>query len=214
MANPDQTRWLEFWRKLGVKSDPTHYFADLKARYSEPHRAYHNWTHVLDCLDEFKTAQVIAEDAAAVEMAIWYHDVVYDSKAKNNEEQSAELAAKVCDEVGIAESRKRKVKNLILATKKHEATEGDAAIVVDVDLSILGRDPIRFRDYENQIREEYNWVSDEAFASGRVSVLEGFLARPVIYSTEFFRDKYEQQARENLISSIQSLRSHCPTAFT
>lgn len=214
MANPDQTRWLEFWRKLGVKSDPTHYFADLKARYSESHRAYHNWTHVLDCLDEFKTAQVIAEDAAAVEMAIWYHDVVYDSKAKNNEEQSAELAAKVCDEVGIAESRKRKVKNLILATKKHEATEGDAAIVVDVDLSILGRDPIRFRDYENQIREEYNWVSDEAFASGRVSVLEGFLARPVIYSTEFFRDKYEQQARENLISSIQSLRSHCPTAFT
>lgn len=197
-----------------MKSDPTHYFADLKARYSEPHRAYHNWTHVLDCLDEFKTAQVIAEDAAAVEMAIWYHDVVYDSKAKNNEEQSAELAAKVCDEVGIAESRKRKVKDLILATKKHEATEGDAAIVVDVDLSILGRDPIRFRDYENQIREEYNWASDEAFASGRVSVLEGFLARPVIYSTEFFRDKYEQQARENLISSIQSLRSHCPTAFT
>jgi predicted metal-dependent HD superfamily phosphohydrolase len=214
MVDPEQTRWLESWRKLGVKSDPTHYFADLKARYSESHRAYHNLAHVLDCLDEFKTARVIAEDASAVEMAIWYHDVVYDPKAKNNEEESAELAAKVCAEVGIAEPRTRKMKDLILATKKHQATEGDAAIVVDVDLSILGRDPIRFRNYENQICEEYSWVSEEAFAAGRVSVLEGFLGRPAIYSTEFFRNKYEQQARENLISSIQNLRSHCPTAFT
>lgn len=202
-----KTKWLELWQRLGVQNSPASFFAELEARYSERYRAYHNLAHVMDCLAEFESARSLAHDPSAVEMAIWYHDAVYDPRAKDNEEQSAGLAAKVGSEIGLPSSLNQRVNNLILATKKHDASlDRDAAVMVDVDLSILGREPQRFDEYENQIRQEYGWVSDEAFAAGRTAVLESFLARPVVYSTELFRNKYEQQARENLKRSINKFK--------
>lgn len=207
MAVTAETKWLEFWQRLGVKNNSAPYFAELEARYSEPHRAYHNLAHVMDCLAEFESVRNLAHDPSVVEMAIWYHDAVYDPRAKDNEEQSAGLAAKVGSEIGLLSSLNQRVNNLILATKKHDASlDRDAAVMVDVDLSILGREPQRFDEYENQIRQEYDWVSDEAFTAGRTAVLESFLTRPVIYSTEVFRNKYEQQARANLKRSIFKLQ--------
>jgi predicted metal-dependent HD superfamily phosphohydrolase len=207
MSSQAKTKWLELWPKLGVSNSPGPYFAALVAHYSEPHRAYHNLAHILDCLEQFVPARHLAHDATAVEMAIWYHDAIYDPRAKDNEERSAGLAASVADELGLPASLKETVNALILATKKHDASLArDAAVLVDVDLSILGRTPHRFDEYEHQIRQEYDWVPADAFAAGRSAVLETFLARPAIYHTELFRAKYEHQARENLKRSIQNLR--------
>ena len=208
MVTPAKTKWIEFWQRLGVKNNPAPYFAELEARYCEPHRAYHNLAHVLDCLEEFESAKNLAHDPLAVEMAIWYHDAVYDPRAKDNEEQSAKLAAKAGDESGLPNLLKQRVNNLILATKKHDASlDQDAAVMVDVDLSILGREARRFDEYENQIRQEYGWVSDAAFVAGRTAVLESFLSRQTIYSTEFFRNRYERQARRNLKRSVLRLQN-------
>ena len=208
MDTQAKTKWIEFWQKLGVKNNPAPYFTELETRYSEPHRAYHNLAHVADCLEEFEPVKHLARDPLAVEMAIWYHDAVYDPRAKDNEERSAKLATRVGNKISLPSPLNQRVKNLILATKKHDASlDPDAAVLVDVDLSILGRGPRRFDEYENQIRQEYGWVSDEAFAAGRKAVLDSFLTRPVIYSTEIFRNKYEQQARENLKRSIVKLQN-------
>ena len=208
MSSQAKTRWLEFWPKLGVSNSPEPHFASLVAHYSEPHRAYHNLAHVLDCLEQFAPARHLAHDGISVEMAIWYHDAIYDPRAKDNEEHSADLAASVADELGLSASFKETVNALILATKKHDASLArDAAVLVDVDLSILGRAPQRFDEYEHQIRQEYDWVPADVFAAGRSAVLETFLARPVIYNTELFRIKYEHQARENLKRSIQRLHN-------
>ncbi len=207
MATQAKIKWIEFWQKLGVKNNSAPYFAELETRYSEPHRAYHNLAHVMDCLAEFESARNLAHDPLAVEMAIWYHDAVYDPRANDNEEQSAKLATKVGGEIGLPDPLNQRMNDLVLATKKHDASlDRDAAVMVDVDLSILGREPQRFDEYENQIRQEYGWVSDEAFTAGRTAVLESFLTRSVIYSTEFFRNKYESQARENLNRSIHRLK--------
>lgn len=219
MSTPPKARWSEFGLRLGPEIKkaarqirpagpiPERYFAGLAVRYSEPHRAYHNLAHVVDCLEQFEPAKDLAHDAIAVEMALWYHDVIYDPRAKDNEERSAELAGRVADDIGLPGSFKETVMMLILATKKHDASLApDAGIMVDVDLSILGRDPLRFDEYERQIRQEYSWVPDDAFAAGRSAVLETFLARPVIYQTKFFREKYETQARENMKRSVQRLR--------
>ena len=208
MATQAKTKWIEFWQKLGVKNNPAPYFAELEARYSEAHRAYHNLAHVIDCLEEFELAKGLAHEPSAVEMAIWYHDAVYDLRAKDNEEQSAELATKVGNDIGLPGPLNQRVNNLILATKKHDASlDQDAPVIVDVDLSILGREPQRFDEYENQIRQEYGWVSDEVFIAGRTAVLESFLSRKNIHSTEMFQSKYERQARENLKRSISKLQN-------
>jgi predicted metal-dependent HD superfamily phosphohydrolase len=208
MVTPAKANWLEFWQQLGVRSDPASCFLELEARYAEPHRAYHNLTHIQECLAEFAAARHLARDPVAVEAAIWYHDAVYDPRAKDNEEQSASLAAQVGAATGWADTFQRRVAQLILATKKHDAAlEVDAPLLVDVDLSILGRDRERFDEYERQIRREYDWVADDAFAAGRMAVLQIFLTRPKIYNTDFFRDKYETQARENLKHSIHRLQT-------
>ena len=208
MASQAKTKWLEFWQRLGVKNDPASYFAELESRYSEPHRAYHNLAHVLDCLEQFETAKQLTHDPLAVELAIWYHDSVYDPRAKDNEESSAQLATKVGNELELADSLKRRATNLILATKKHDGSlEQDTAVMVDIDLSIFGQESKRFDEYENQIGQEYNWVSQSEYVVGRTAVLKTFLARPSIYTTGFFHNKYEQQARENLNRSILKLQN-------
>ena len=84
--------------------------------------------------------------------------------------------------------------------------DADAALLVDVDLSILGQSGDRFDQYEEQIRREYDWVEAKAFSAGRSAILKSFLQRPFIYSTEFFRKKYEKPARENLVRSIDRLQ--------
>src|SRR5207249_3206443 len=106
-----------------------------------------------------------AFDREAIEMAIWYHDAVYDSRAKDNEEQSADLAEKAGKTAGVSSGFLARVRELILATKHVMPPEdADAALLVDVDLSILGQSGDRFDQYEEQIRREYDWVEAKAFS--------------------------------------------------
>lgn len=201
-------RWAIFWQRLGAGGDSATRFKELETLYAEPHRAYHNLAHVMDCLEKLDSAAHLTANSAAVEMALWYHDVVYDPRAKNNEEQSAVLAGQVAEAIGLPGTMKTHVNQLILATKKHETSGNpDVSLMVDIDLSILGAVPSRFDEYECQIRREYDWVTPEAFAAGRIAVLQSFLSRPFIFTTDLFHSRFEQNARENLVRSIARLTS-------
>jgi predicted metal-dependent HD superfamily phosphohydrolase len=95
---------------------------------------------------------------------------------------------------------------MILATKHNAAPDShDAALTVDIDLSILGASATRFDEYETQVRTEYAWVPEEAFREARAKILREFLARPRIYSTDFFYDRLEVSARANLQRSVARL---------
>ena len=205
MSELNPERWSQLWRTATNSAPPVEYYARLVAMYSEPHRHYHNLQHIADCLGEFDRAKQLATDTTAVELAIWLHDAVYDPRSADNEERSAGLAGdwlRKCGAAGLAGS----VAQLILATKSHDARlHADAPLLVDVDLSILGRPPERFWEYEQQIRKEYDWVAAEVFATKRAEILQKFLARPRIYHTEMFFQKLEVQARINLGDSIRQL---------
>jgi predicted metal-dependent HD superfamily phosphohydrolase len=192
---------------LGVKDDGGLY-SDLSSRYAESHRAYHNLQHIMHCLEEYDASRDLARNPDAVELAIWYHDAIYDPRSRENEAQSANLAATAIRKAGLPGELNDQVTRLILATRKHDSSaDEDAPLMVDVDLSILGQSVTRFEEYEGQIRREYDWVSEQAFAVGRASVLKSFLNRSAIYATAFFRQKYEQQARLNLSKSLCQLVS-------
>lgn len=202
-----QRKWNDLCQRLGVKDDGG-LCSDLSSRYAESHRAYHNLQHIMHCLEEFDTARDLARSPDAVELAIWYHDAVYDPRSKENESRSAELAAAAIRGAGLPGEFGKKVSILILATTKHDSSvDEDAPVMVDVDLSILGQPRQRFDEYERQIRKEYDWVSGEVFAVGHASVLRSLLKRPTIYATEFFQRRYEQQARSNLQNSLCELES-------
>ena len=165
----------------------------LKARYAEPHRRYHTLEHIEHCLSEFDPRQ--AADPKAVELAIWFHDAVYDPRRSDNEERSAAWLLELMPE-------QTKAAAMVRVTKDHRPSTPDEALLVDVDLAILGQPAERFDRYERQIREEYSWVPSLIFHMKRRSILKGFLDRPFIYQTEPFRAKYEAQARRNLARSL------------
>ena len=181
-------------------------YHELCSQYNSPPRTYHNLTHIADCLTEFDAARHLATNPDAIEFAIWFHDAVYDSKAKDNEEKSAELAQTVLSHAGLSGEFISTVSQLILATKHNQPPkDADTALLIDVDLSILGQPASRFDRYEADIRNEYSWVADKDFTAGRSAVLKSFLGRQKIYATDFFQQKYEIAARENLKRSLEQL---------
>ncbi len=180
----------------------------LQARYSEPHRAYHTLQHLQECFTWFGQVRALAVRPGDVAFALFYHDAIYDPRAANNEEQSANLATSVLSEYVRGDSEPERVVSLIWATK-HDAVpeDDDARLLVDIDLSILGAAAARFDEYEQQIRKEYDWVAPDAFREGRSRVLERFLVRPAIYGCPFFHERLEAIARINLARSLARLNA-------
>ena len=198
---PSLERWGETWRQLHGAADPKLY-DQLMARYGEPHRKYHTARHLEECFQ--KLDEVGTERPAEVELALWFHDAVYDTRRQDNEQKSADWARASALQAGVAREAAERVHELIMTTR-HEAipSGADAELLIDVDLSILGAAPERFDEYERQIREEYGWVPAFVFRRKRAEILEGFLARPSIFSTVHFRSRYERQARDNLARSLK-----------
>jgi predicted metal-dependent HD superfamily phosphohydrolase len=203
---PGQDRWLQLWCAAGASGDPATWYQRLTQAYAEPQRHYHSQQHIGECLAEFDAARHLAQQPVAVELALWFHDVVYNQKAGDNEEQSAAMAKSCLEAAGLAELAAH-VAGLVMATKLH-VTEAspDAALVVDVDLSILGQGEQRFAEYEAQIGEEYSWVPKLIFRPKRAEILQRFLERERIYTHEHFTIRYEQSARRNLEQSIRRLK--------
>lgn len=197
--------WQRLWLSIGANGPGLDWFETLRRAYAEPQRHYHNQQHIADCLSEFEAVRHLARHPDAVELAIWFHDAVYDPKAADNEEQSAALATRCLETEGCC-GLAGVVAELVLATKTHQVVAGtDAALLVDVDLSILGQPEARFAAYEAQVRAEYKWVEAEVFNAKRAEILRRFLARPRLYHTEPFFTRYEAQARRNMAQSIRTL---------
>ncbi len=200
------TRWNLLWKGLSIKGTDHKWFELLDSSYSESHRYYHTAQHIAECLTEFDSTSALAAQPLAVEAALWFHDVVYDTQRFDNEEQSSILAERCLLEAGAPESTIQCVRDLILSTKTHDASlHEDGALLVDIDLSILGSSPERFHEYEDQIRQEYLWVPDEVFNTKRSEILRRFLTRKTIYATERYQRSHETQARRNLAASLNRL---------
>jgi len=178
----------------------------LLARYSEPHRKYHTLQHLTECLTHFEAVRHLAEQPGEVEIALWFHDGIYDTQRHDNERQSADWARAVLQSHDAAPAAVQRVDELIMATC-HSAlpVAPDEQLLVDIDLSILGAPPPRFAEYEEQIRQEYAFVPEGLFRQKRGEILRGFLARPAIYSTPHFQTELEARARDNLRQAIAGL---------
>ena len=206
------------WRTLWPDADEAtvaRVYDDLVARYAEPQRAYHTLDHIADCLRHFDAVRHLVAWPAAVALAIWFHDAIYDPRRADNEEQSAQLAEATLRALAgdrpvtaaqdsIGRGRPSVVGRLIRLTS-HEDVQitGDGALLCDIDLAILGAPPAAFDAYDDAIRREYAWVPEDIFCRERARVLAGFLARPTIYHTQHFIRSLEQQARANLNAAIQ-----------
>lgn len=196
------------WNRLGAQGNGLSVFAVLDAAYGEPARAYHTAEHIRDCLEHFDLCRRTAERPDEVEAAIWFHDAVYLPGAPDNEDHSARLARTSLASAEVSPEVAQRIAELVLATQ-HLSIPGnpDAALVCDIDLSILGRTPDVFDEFERRIRREYAWVPEPVYRSARAEILEGLLARHSIFQTDLFQAGYEERARANLARILKKLRA-------
>jgi predicted metal-dependent HD superfamily phosphohydrolase len=177
----------------------------LIAAYSAPGRHYHNLAHIQDCLAKLVDVDGLSEaERDTLSEAIWWHDVVYDPTRSDNEEFSAQLA-----QAHVGPDIAREVGRLIRLTKTHEVERNDrlGAILISIDLSILGAEPARYDAYAAAIRKEYAHVPDRDYRAGRARVLRQFAERPFIFPDAAFAEAYDRQARENLARELALLSS-------
>ncbi|HSD38190.1 MAG TPA: N-methyl-D-aspartate receptor NMDAR2C subunit [Rhodocyclaceae bacterium] len=177
---------------------------ELRNRYVEPHRHYHTQQHIDALLGELRVTPVPVHNHEVVEAAIWFHDAIYDTRRQDNEARSAELAARQLRDAGWAAENIVRVEKLILATANHSAAvsvldeEPDAALFLDLDLSILGARPSTYDVYAKAIRHEFDWVSDAEYRAGRLRVLARFLAGSRLFRTDHYLGLLDIAACDNM----------------
>jgi predicted metal-dependent HD superfamily phosphohydrolase len=198
--------WHRLWRDLGCARGDEALFGRLVAAWSEPQRHYHTLQHLRECLVLLDDVRGQAARPAEVELALWFHDAVYEPTRHDNEERSADQAREAMHAAGLDAASADRVHALVMDTRHAQPPAGaDAQLLVDIDLAILGAPAQRFDESDAQIRREYAHVGEAQWREGRTRVLRSFLERPAIYSTAVFHAAREAQARANLQRALQRL---------
>jgi predicted metal-dependent HD superfamily phosphohydrolase len=184
--------------------------AELRARaaYAEPHRHYHDERHLDSCLQLLDGVAGLSEhEQRVLRWAILWHDAVYDPSRADNEEKSAELAERELRACGVDQFEASEVAWLIMLTKGHKVPD-DArlgALLVSIDLAILGDEPAAYSDHASAVRREYAHVPDDGWRQGRAAVLKRLLDADPLYPDPAFRDRLEEQARRNMTDELRAL---------
>jgi len=179
-------------------------YADLHGLYTAPYRRFHNLDHIADCVHCVDEVAPLLQDPDAVELALWFHDAVYDIGTTTNERRSAEMF--LAHSSGASFGFRHRVCSLIMATRHaHRVHGNDRSFVVDIDLSGFGAPWDVLMANGARLREESSAISDAQYHAGQVFFLSRLQRRPQFFATDYFRDRYETVARENLRRILDEL---------
>jgi len=205
VSSTSAERWRTLCQALGLSGFSPEYEAVI-AGWQSWGRHYHTLEHLQACLAELDAARVLAQRPAEVEIALWYHDAIYRTYRRDNEARCAAWAARFLSEHRADAQVTARVRDLILATAHlGEDMTGDAALIADIDLSVLGQAEPVYDAYERGVRKEYWWVPASAYATARIRILRFFLDRPRIFTYPPFSERYERRARLNLMRALEAL---------
>jgi predicted metal-dependent HD superfamily phosphohydrolase len=196
---------------------PADQWRSLRDAYATPPRAYHHFGHVQDVLMHFRSVDAGTgwHRPEEVWLAVLYHDAVYAPGRTDNEAGSARLAIEHIQRwQPQAAIDSRRVSDLILLTARHgslrpedagrdEAGE-DARRFLDCDMAILGATSDTFAAYDRAIAEEYSAVPRWLYGMKRRQFFRKLLASERIFLSDFFRDRFETQARDNLQTALKA----------
>ncbi|WP_395373485.1 N-methyl-D-aspartate receptor NMDAR2C subunit [Marinicella sp. W31] len=198
-------RWQQLMRSLQLQGNEDTCTALILA-YSESHRHYHTCEHIHASLKHLDATRSLAENSDAIELALWFHDAVYQPYAADNERKSADWAMRFLQANACQQSLVDGVDDLIMVTMHNEEPKtSDQQLILDIDLAILGAPAVVYDQFESNVRKEYRWVPFFLYRKKRKQILYSFLNREHIYHQPFFASKFEDQARHNLNRAIKNL---------
>lgn len=205
-----KARFCALWNRCSLPqtgSNSAVVWTALIASYSEPWRHYHTIEHLGQCLQQLDLTSSFMDDPAVVEIALWFHDIIHQPDASDNEEKSAELFKRTAGK-RFPTDFVENVSKSILATVHRDPPQGqDARYLCDIDLSSLGSPWEQFLKDSNALRAEHSATADAVFYSEKIGFLNTLLERPAVFLTDFFQARYEQAARENIGRYITQLQA-------
>lgn len=203
-----ESTYIELIQEYEVNTNSaTELWSEISTNYSKSSRYYHNLEHLEDLHSQLTNEKSKIENWQVILFTLFYHDIVYKSTKKDNEEKSAELALKRMTQIGVNKKHIKLCFDQIIATKTHEPNpNSDTNFFTDADLSILGRESSQYKIYCKNIRKEYSIYSDFLYNKGRKKVINHFLSMDSIFKTDEFNSQYERQARKNLKAELESLK--------
>ncbi len=208
----DRERFKSLWARSRIDhrcGEAEAVFDEVVRLYSDASRHYHTPEHVAHCLRQFDAASPHMDEPDAVELAVWFHDVIYDIDADDNELRSAQLFGRLAG-ASMSPDLKRLVHELIMVTT-HDGLPRtiDERFMVDIDLSSFGLPWDEFLRDSAAVRAEFGHVPDDAFYARQRDFMRRLLSRPSFCFTDFFRARHEDQARENIRRTIENIDALC-----
>ena len=201
----NKDRWTSLMQSMNLPSSIDCYELLVRA-YSEKHRHYHTGKHIDAMLRHFDNVEDLADKPQEVELAIWFHDAIYNPLSSSNEVDSAEWAKDFLISSGGDATVAQRVYELIMATKHDgKVVEDDHKLIVDIDLTILGANESVYDEFEANVRKEYKLIPSFIFRRKRKEILKSFLTEKNIYQLDYFAEKFEAQAKENINRAISKL---------
>lgn len=180
---------------------------EIESSYAKKDRYYHSLTHLNNLLNELLLVKQKIIDWDCILFSLYFHDIVYNTLKSNNEEKSAEIARLRMLSMGVPLSTIEKCVHQIISTKTHVlSNDSDTNYFTDADLSILGSNNSTYTNYTIQIRKEYSIYPNIIYNAGRKKVVEHFLTLNPIFKTDYFFDKFEQQAVSNLQTELKRFK--------
>jgi len=198
-------KFLNLIRKYSNNEDyNSECWTEIENNYLSKSRHYHNLEHIENMFSELDKVESQIKELDTLQFAIYYHDIVYKPTKNDNEHQSALIFEKRISETSFTNLRGCMAQ--IEATKEHKSSnDNDINILLDLDLSILGKSPKEYKKYYKNIRKEYQIYPNFMYRKGRRKVLKNILRLDFIYKTDFFKQEYENQAKENLRLELKQL---------
>lgn len=202
-----KSNYIELVKQYNVDSNSTEgLWNEINRNYTQEKRYYHNLQHIEALLLELLSVKDKIENWSVILFTLYYHDIIYKSTKKDNEEKSAQLATQRMMEIGVDTNDIQLCQKQILATKSHKnQADSDTNYFTDADLSILGKEPKMYKTYCSNIRKEYRIYPNFLYKKGRKKVVNHFLSMNRIFKTNEFYDKYEEQAKFNLNNELKTL---------
>jgi predicted metal-dependent HD superfamily phosphohydrolase len=183
----------------------------LFEHYLSPGRFYHTLDHAVGMVRQVRELRGSVQlgttpepdlrtvDFDVLEMAVWFHDAVYEVGADDNERRSADLAAGAARAMGFSEPQIDQIRELILQSSHRDpATTFAARLLCDMDLILLGLPWEQFVAGMELIRRECAPMPRAAEQFEKAVMLRTLLERPSIYQTGMFRERFEERARANI----------------
>lgn len=208
IRDPDRFRAL--WQRClvdGARDDSEKIHQRLLDGYNEPQRHYHTLAHIEQCMAMFDQCKSLASNPDALELAVWFHDVIFEPGSPDNEARSAELYLDLSDGAHDAATRGL-VKRLIMATLHDGSSleDSDARYMVDIDLSSFGLSWEDFLRDSRNLRLESADLSDAEYFRRKTNFQNCLLAKERFYLSDYFAKRLETQARANLARYFELIK--------